>query len=323
MPPTLRHTTGNERVDDGLQAAVGLCEMVFPGQIRAYYLMGSYAKGAAIAVSDIDFDVVFAEKPDAETRARAEELSEYCNRLDPPCGFSLRVEAELTTIGRVALKTGSLLLYGDDILQQMPMPPLDQYLRAVMPQGPSFSRERLRRRVPRLRYPLQFPDPDDPFGGYLHTGRTKDLVQAVFWSVSGLVALRTGTYVADRRHALDVYREKINDEWTDFIAELFEMGREKLHYRVPQKKEDRQRFASLCRTALEFENNFLRLFRDFVLEELQSRRADRVAWAIDQLELYWFTDEALQNALEAETAYWRSVPSSAFADRIAALADEA
>ena len=318
MPPTLRDTSGDERVDSGLQAAVGLCEMVFPGRVRAYYLMGSYAKGAAIAASDIDFDVVFAEKPDPETRARAEELSEYCNRLDPPCGFSLRVEAELTTIGRVALKTGSLLLYGDDIRPRMPMPPLDQYLRAVMPQGPSFSRERLRR-VPRLRYPLHRPDPDDPFGGYLHTGRTKDLVQAVFWSVSALVALRTGTYVADRRHALDTYREKINDEWTGFIAELFELGREKLHYRVPQKQGDRRRFAALCRTALEFENSFLRLFRGFVLEELQSRRAERASWAVDQLELYWFADGALQGVLGTEAAYWRSVPDPALADRIAAL----
>jgi predicted nucleotidyltransferase len=305
MPPILCGTTGNQRVDQGLEAAIGLCEMVFPGQIRSYYLIGSYAKGSAIAVSDIDFEVIFATKPDEKTRARADELSEYCNRLDPPCGFSVRVEAELTTIGRVALKTGSLLLYGHDIRPDMPMPPLEEYVRAVMPQGPSFSRERLRGRIPRLHYPLDLPDSDDPFGGYFNTGRTKDLIQAVFWAISGLVALRTGTYVIDRRHALDTYRKEINDEWTGFIEELFELGRNQLQYRIPQEADDRQHFADLCHRTLEFENYFLDLFRGFVLDQLQSRQPQKVTWAIDQFELYWYPEEPVRAALDAEGEYWR------------------
>jgi hypothetical protein len=42
----LQNTTGNSQVDRILQEIVGLYETVFPGYIRAYYVIGSDADGS-------------------------------------------------------------------------------------------------------------------------------------------------------------------------------------------------------------------------------------------------------------------------------------
>jgi hypothetical protein len=53
------HSTGNQQVDHILQGVIGLYEMIFPGRIRGYYLVGSYADGSAVAASDIDVEIWF------------------------------------------------------------------------------------------------------------------------------------------------------------------------------------------------------------------------------------------------------------------------
>lgn len=50
---TLRLTTGDSEVDALLRSVVGAFEAAFPGQVRGYYLAGSYAKGTSTATSEL------------------------------------------------------------------------------------------------------------------------------------------------------------------------------------------------------------------------------------------------------------------------------
>ncbi len=55
----LVETTAHPFVDEYLCGLIGLFETVFPDRIRAYYLIGSFATGGAIASSDVDLRVIF------------------------------------------------------------------------------------------------------------------------------------------------------------------------------------------------------------------------------------------------------------------------
>lgn len=58
---SLLHSTNHQKVDQILQGIISLYEMVFPGRIRGYYLVGSYADGSATPTSDIDLQIWFKE----------------------------------------------------------------------------------------------------------------------------------------------------------------------------------------------------------------------------------------------------------------------
>jgi predicted nucleotidyltransferase len=57
-PLALASSTGDPRIDEIVQGIIGLFEIAFPGRIRGCYLVGSYADGTAVPLSDIDIRVV-------------------------------------------------------------------------------------------------------------------------------------------------------------------------------------------------------------------------------------------------------------------------
>jgi predicted nucleotidyltransferase len=52
-------STSAEQVDQTARRAIDTMERQFPDRVRGYYLVGSYAAGEAIPVSDIDIVVMF------------------------------------------------------------------------------------------------------------------------------------------------------------------------------------------------------------------------------------------------------------------------
>jgi predicted nucleotidyltransferase len=60
MPPIpLLATTGHPRIDATLRGIIGLYEIVFPGRISGYYVIGSYADGNPVPTSDLDGLILF------------------------------------------------------------------------------------------------------------------------------------------------------------------------------------------------------------------------------------------------------------------------
>lgn len=49
---SLLDSTNNPQADEILRGVIGICEMVFSERVRAYYLVGSYQGGTAVARSD-------------------------------------------------------------------------------------------------------------------------------------------------------------------------------------------------------------------------------------------------------------------------------
>jgi predicted nucleotidyltransferase len=72
QPITLHNTTGHQQVDGIIRGLIGIFEATFPERVRAYYLVGSYADGSAVPLSDIDIRVVFKDDFQGDEYVKAE-----------------------------------------------------------------------------------------------------------------------------------------------------------------------------------------------------------------------------------------------------------
>src|SRR4051812_677242 len=127
----LRYVTGIRLVDDMLREGGRAFEAAFLGRIRAYYLIGSYADGSAALTSDVDVCVVF--KDDFVDQDEEESVRRVWRSVSrgSPVQFDLPPfsEQQLLAAGHHRIKTASILLFGEDIRDQMPSMTLDAYLR--------------------------------------------------------------------------------------------------------------------------------------------------------------------------------------------------
>jgi len=89
-----------------------------------------------------------------------------------------------------------------------------------------------------------------------------------------------------------LYRQYVNDESASFLTELYERCRNGWRYLIPTGKQERTALRAICQRALNFENHFLQVYRQFLRAELtaddEARRA-RALWVQEKLP---FQDEA-------------------------------
>ena len=276
---TLTTSSGRARVDDALRGLIGIFETVFPERIRAYYVEGSYADRTAIATSDIDLVIVFKDRfVDEEQAGAARRLGTFCAALS---GFELDLDIiDEEHAGRGAfptLKLASALLYGQDIRGQVSLPPIAEWTRDRMYAAYWLIVQTFNRPAA-VHYPLDYPRPHEEFFGYdqrimqLPDGSrarcTRDLIRVTGWAATALIALKTGTYVARKRDCYRAYQQRISDEWSDLLRDMYERCKSDWSYRIPEALGDRQELRAICARTLDFENHFLRIFKDFVLAEL-------------------------------------------------------
>jgi len=267
---TLRATTGSTRVDDVIADVVEAYASELPGVVRGIYVAGSYAEGLPVPTSDIDLVAVLREGADQE---RARDIATACASRSP-----IRLDlVPLTTANLAAgflalipaFKYGTLLVYGEDVRDELPLPPLDAFAAAWA--------ERSRRFMGRIRNvdsitpPLEYPDPDGEFYGYDRatiaewyppgtTQSTKELVAIVGSAATALVALEGGAYVPSKGKCAALYAERVGDEWTSLVHQAHAFCRERLHYRIPESQTDRVTLRQLSAEVLAFEEHFLREF---------------------------------------------------------------
>jgi hypothetical protein len=302
--------TEDLHVNAALYGFIGLCQMVFPGRLRAVYLLGSHATSEAVADSDIDLVMVFKERFQEGERERAERLRHYVGPLARfPLDLSAVDEARLLEQGEVNLKLSSVLLAGEDLRERIPLMPLDRWLRYCMHRPYMFiERARARAEGEPLRYPLGYPDPRGELYGYdhreamdahgqLHRG-FKELVNLACRLAAVEVARQAGRHVASKQEAVEAHRKYVNDAWTPLFVAIYEC-RKRWGYRVPEVLADREHLRALCARMLEAENHFLAGYRDYLLAEVQrGELADRLL-AIQRLGDILYPGDEVSAALKS------------------------
>lgn len=273
--------------------------------------MGSYADGSAISTSDIDGYILFRDGfTNSNEEQKAWQLFEHCKQMMFP-EFNVVPQSEQTAVqlGNVGLKLNSLLLYGEDIRDRLQLLPLSTYTPMLVHDVCRFL-SHLRHDPPSLTYPLDFPDSQNEFYGY--DGRplyeldgtrrpgTKALINCVGKIALAIVTLKAGVYVKNKSDCLRQYRIGVNDKWSGLIEEVYATVRQAWEYRLPESRRERRHLQKLCRRALAFENHFLTIYRDFLLEQIHSEAIPGLWMDIPGAEqLFGFTADSLRQHILA------------------------
>ncbi len=302
----LLEPTANEQTNNALRATIGIFETAFPGQIRGYYVEGSYADQSEVTTSDIDLVIVF--KGDmAEVRTQVEALAHHCCTLSfVELDIDLLDEKGLSTGATPYFKLGSVLIYGEDIRADLPLIPLIQWTRDRM-HSSLWRTVHLFRRSEIVRYPLDYPDPSGEFYGYdqrkvrLRNGEevncTRDLIRLTGWSATALLAYRAGRYVARKSECHKVYQECFHDEWGQLLQDIYLYCRGKWQYLLPADPAERRQLRAICERTLAFENHFLQLYKEFLLSELRAEDGERKLFALWVLNQIVYQDKDVEEAV--------------------------
>ena len=239
---------------------------------------GSYADATGIATSDLDLIVVLrGRRSDADERAAA-LVFDRCNATSPlPLDCNLEDDASLAAGAVPMFKLASVPVYGDDIRNDVPLLPIDQWARQRMHAAYWLVSHVWGRPSP-LALPVGFPNPSAPFRGYVNRTvpgpggeelpSTRNLIRVIGWTATALIAWQAGAYVARKRDCHTMYRQQIGDAWADLLEAIYERCRNAWHCLIPSSVDEQAELAAICERALAFENHFLHRYRTFVLEEL-------------------------------------------------------
>jgi len=224
--------------------------------------------------------------------------------LDLECvdeGKLLRQNTELSyTHFAIINKIGSLLVYGEDIRDNISLPSIDAVVWTYME---GIYRERIfakrRQSSEVLTFPLNYPKPEDEFYGYARGDNIFDLVLNTGLAVTILCAIKAQRYVGSKSDCPSIYEECINDKWTPFIQEVFEKCRYQWKQRVPADKEGRSQLREICRRMLAYENHFLSVYREYLLAKLCDPDSDNQILAAHWLGRIACPDKEVISALKS------------------------
>lgn len=318
--PSLLASTGNAKIDTIVLGIIGVYEHAFPNRVRAYYLTGSQIEGSAVEHSDIDLSIIFKDSfiDDREEEA-ARQIYKHLGAISPvklevmlgPIAESM-VDGDYQFNMPVGLKLNSLLLFGEDIRSGLHLP--DQEVRTRGFMHLAFKRlAQLRLLAPVqqargfLSFPLDYPDPDGEFFGYdlqeiEQDGATyqtiASFINSICTEMMTLLTLKTGMYITTKRGLTHIYTEQINDEWGSFLDDLWQKGKYRWRYLIPTDPLEREQLRDLCRRALDFENYYLRHYRDFLLHELAHADSKHRLKAAQRLGLIIYADDEVIAALQ-------------------------
>jgi Nucleotidyltransferase domain len=312
-PIALSSNTAYPQVDAILRGMIGVHEMVFPMRVRAYYLVGSYHTGHAVPASDLDVIVVFRGSflPGEEDASR--DVNNHCSRISPVrLDAKATCEAQILSDGDPLLKASSLLLYGDDIRDQIPLRPapevdeeFGQYVGLLTA---------LRGWPATMIYPLQYPDAQGEFFGYERQGNrvadwkwaeddyqpgTRTLVDSVATAALLLVQMHARQLILSKHEIVSRYRADVNDVWAPFVGDIYTKCRTQWQYLIPKSTADRRNLRDLCRKTLAFENHVLETCRTYLLRRLASGEAAQARPALHALGSALFRDDETKAALLA------------------------
>ncbi len=276
---TLLTSTHQPNIDRLLTGLIGIYELAFPQQISAYYLLGSYTDQTAAADSDLDLIAIFRGSVDSAVTTRFRQLTAYCGQLTSVQLDCVPLDEATLQQGAKASHKAGQLIYGTDVLNDMPLEPLDEHIQRCM--FLAFRALHVLRGQPEtLTYPLDYPDSNGEFYGYERYGSylggndfgpgLRILVTGATMIATTLLALQTGLQAGTKSQALDLYAQHIGDNYTGYLKQLYQSCKLDWRYTIPQAASDRDQLRQLCADFLALENHFLNACRPTILTNLQS-----------------------------------------------------
>lgn len=278
--------------------------------MRAAYLVGSRADGSHTPLSDIDLRLVlageFASQAEQERFLQARQACRDLSPLPvdcPPLSEQLLIDDLQWLHESINIQANGLLLYGEDIRQELPTPQFSSYL-ANVTQAPLIFFSQMHRQDPLL-YPLNYPDGEDQFYGYVQypdhpetpIGGTKRLVHILGFAATCLIGLSAGQMVLRKKDWLPVYRQAVGDAWTPYLEQIYTRLNVDWGYQLPAGKSEQRTLRGLCRKALEFENHYLEVYRGYLLNELDNPDGKLRQMAISSLNRIRYPDQEFRQAV--------------------------
>lgn len=274
--------TGKDDIDRELDAFIKLARLFFGDNIVAIYLMGSYIDDSAVETSDLDIGVVYKKE-------RAERIMEISDFFTAHSRDLFRKEIDLYLIsldqieklnpddlltreGIMSMKIASRLLYGTDVSHKIVLPDFDSYL-AITLKTPFYFMNRVRGIVPEDTIPtaLEFPDTHDYYYGYLaFTQRTnrnlesKPVLSLIGWISTALIAMQAKQYVGKKSDVCRAHELHINNEWTPYVRDAYQLIRTELNYRMPHDEHTRAAMRTICSKLLDFERYYMQAYKEHV-----------------------------------------------------------
>lgn len=315
LPRSLVASSGDARVDAFLRRLVGAVDRAVPGRVRGYYLIGSYADGSAVSVSDLDLVVLLkghGEAADSGAGAvwhLGEALAPAC-----PARLDLTVSGEAdATWEKQHVKFAGRLVAGEDVRDRITLPPpTAQDMWDWMRYAQRHITEELRGAA-RLTVPLGYPDPGGEFFGY-DTNRhawwyppgtqrgLRLLVNTACLIANALLPEEIGPRAASKGQTITLYREHVGGAWAGYVEELYAQAKLRWGYLVPDAPAERQRLRVLCREMLGLEHHFLEVYRHLLLRLLRGADDAGRRFAVARLGEVLYGDPEVQTALRDATA---------------------
>ncbi len=288
----LSQSSGNPLVDRILQGLVGVFEMLFPEKIKAYILTGSYMAHHAVGTSDIDIYIIFKQPLDAEEYAAFWRAKTRCNQISP-VDLDLKPFSypQLKRLGYPNVRDYGQTLYGEDFASDCE-PMAGEAVQLLGFHALNFI-FRARGNPPELVFPLSVPDANMPFYGYAKRAArafgenqrqgTKSLINIASRTAMSMIALETGLPVFSKRECMESFRSRDEDPWQAFLEDVEHLCRDEWDYKVPEGEMEQRKLKDICLLALEFENHYLGMLREHLLEELQRESRPNLKISIPDL----------------------------------------
>ena len=256
-----------EEVNRLLDGVVGLVELMLPERVRAYYLTGSYAEGTAVSHSDLDMVIIFKGECEPGEADRLRELRHLASQLAPMrLDLTPKCEADLLANGATGLKLSGKFVAGEDILAQIPFEPIGQYQHDVYQAFLIYQRE-IRGEPETVPAPVTAPQPDGEFLGYerfgiWHGGHafkpgTRLLINLISIGATASLAFLHEERAGSKWQAIQKYQQLIGDEWGEWLANLYQLAKVKLGYKLPTDTAVRHQLRRLIEKTPDFENLIL------------------------------------------------------------------
>lgn len=328
MTLALRNSTGREQVDTLLQELLAQLELAFPTRICSYYLGGSTTDGTAVGhdrspnASDVDLFVIFrctvAEEEHTYFQHLVAEYQRTCPLQVDAHAYAAddlllqtRREATQTSFLNALIRVAGVLLYGEDLRDQLPAVSFPRYVLDVIESGNfhlSIPRQRVALSYPLgtpLVFPLTYPDPTSEFYGYevvpARPGApegTRVLVALTGWIATLLLALGTGQYAGQKSQCLRLCQEYLpNDQRVQLVAKIYQTCKDGWKYALPSEARERALLRQFCQDTLPLENDYLRLCRAFLLAQLRQGEVGEQQRAAGVLQSVVYRDEEMAAAL--------------------------
>lgn len=247
-----------------LEGVANTIEAAFPEKFRSVYVIGSTVDSSATEISDLDGHVYLTDNATNSDITQAKAVLSALQQVSP-----VRLDISVGTVRKgvfasgspdVRIKLGGFLVAGEELRGELEMPSLQTY-RSWMRRWPD-------RFIPLMHdgnteQPVTYPAPEDEFFGYTQIRvpvwypagvdqGTKELVAAVCWVASAIIALKTEEYVVTRKQSVDNYQSLIADEWSGLVKTTYEYCKLKWQYRIPRSVEERKALTRICEQFPEF-----------------------------------------------------------------------